>query len=25
MPVWFVVLLVVLMVRPRGLLGSWGD
>lgn len=25
MPVWFVVLLVVLMVRPRGLLGKWGD
>nr|WP_244635914.1 branched-chain amino acid ABC transporter permease [Chthonobacter albigriseus] len=25
MPIWFLVLLTVLMVRPRGLLGSWGD
>jgi branched-chain amino acid transport system permease protein len=24
MPVWFLVLLVVLMVRPRGLMGKWG-
>lgn len=25
MPVWFLTLLAVLMVRPRGLLGRWGD
>ncbi len=25
MPIWFVVLLVVLLVRPKGLMGKWGD
>jgi branched-chain amino acid transport system permease protein len=25
LPIWFVVLLAVLMVRPRGLLGKWGN
>ena len=25
MPIWFLVLLLVLMIRPRGLLGKWGD
>ena len=25
MPIWFIVLLVVLLVRPRGVMGKWGD